>query len=1026
MKKTTLFLLLFYIALYASINEEFRATWVVTWEHSLNGAPIEQQKAHIDKILDNHVDANMNAVLWQARRGGEVYYPSDFEPWGRDLGYTSPGFDPLAYVIEQAHARGLELHVWFNVFANASTQPGTPAAEHPDWICRDRSGHPMTSHRALSPGLAEVRQYLNAVAMEIVRHYDLDGLHLDYVRWNEHYSSNALLKTSHLLPEEQSLDGLVSPQHIQDLVTNQSSRYLYDTEHPYDDGTPAGFDSWEEWWRWSVTEFVRTLHDSIQQAKPWVRLSAAVLGKYNWSSWQAYGTVYQDAALWFNQGFVDQLMPMHYHWYDGDGFYSVLTGGCPACWQQYIQPGIDLGRLYSVGPPSYVLSEKKIWNNHTGIVERCRTVPWVDGFQFFRYGFWQDWRYFSVAASTVFPQKSKIRASGLINSDTPVAPTVHLSMQDSLNWILQVQPGMLPDYDQWFAVYRSYDSDIDVDRDEIIYLQFGSADFLVAETFDGSQDYNGKYYYAATMLDRYWNESVISNAVSSDSLISFPPRIVVTNPAPGDTISVHSSLTLDFSKTMNPESLQVTFAPGKTIDRYEWDSEYKRVRIFLQKAFDFDTEYQVTVHASITDINGKALDANGDAVGGDDFVFSFYTYSADIFPPRLLSAYPKQELPPIDAVFSFVFDEPLNEKSLNDSTILFMQNDQPVESNFAVTVVDDIAVLSIQPVDALENNAACEIELLPGLGDTLGNTTSEKIVNAFVTREEYYSQTDYLDRFWGTGNWERPSYSGSTTGILEPNSGISISQDAYRPALPVPQRKSLRLDYAWDETADNHLIRLYMSGTQPRAVYFDTTWVVQCWLFGDGSNNQFRFCVDDSTKDKGAFHEVSKWITIDWYGWRLIEWRLNDRNSVGSWLGDGVLHGPSMRFDSFQFTHSEGAASTGSVYFDDLRLVKKAALSDVESRPLAAGTPEEWMLYQNYPNPFNPVTQIPFTVAEPGHVELIIYDIRGRQVNVLLSGVVAPGRHTVVFDGSDLASGIYYYRFKAGNQVFTRRMALIK
>ncbi len=528
------------------------------------------------------------------------------------------------------------------------------------------------------------------------------------------------------------------------------------------------------------------------------------------------------------------------------------------------------------------------------------------------------------------------------------------------------------------------------------------------------------------MLDRYWNESAISNMVSSDSLISFPPRIVATNPVPGDTISVHSFLTFEFSKTMAPDSLRIGFFPEQEIDRYEWESDNRSVRVYLQNEFEFNTEYEVTLDAALRDINGKALDGNGDGFGGDDFVFSFYTYNADIFPPRLLSVYPQQELAPIDAVFSFIFDEPLDENSLTDSTISFTQNGQSVDFDFAVTVVDDISVLSLQSNDALENDAACEIELLPGLTDTLGNATLQKIVNAFVTGDDYYSETDYLDRFWGTGNWERPAYSGSTTGIFEPNSGISISQVAYRPALPVPQQKSLRLDYAWDEAADNHLIRLYMSGIQPRSVFFDTTWVLQCWLFGDGGNNQFRFCVDDSTKDKGSFHEVSQWITIDWYGWRLIEWRLNDPESVGSWLGDGILHGPSMRFDSFQFTHPEGAASTGSVYFDDLRLVKKAALSVVESRPPVVETPESWMLLQNYPNPFNPVTRIPFTVAESGQVELVVYDIRGRQVKVLLDGVVAPGHHTVVFDGSDLASGIYYYRFKAGNQIFTRRMALIK
>ena len=119
------------------------------------------------------------------RQSGTAYYDSDYEPWGYYAGYSDPGYDPLQYVIEQAHIRGIEVHAWFNVFSAASTAAGTPAAEHPDWVCRDGNGNPMTSHRALSPGLAAVREYTMDVAMEIVNNYDIDGIHLDYIRWNE-------------------------------------------------------------------------------------------------------------------------------------------------------------------------------------------------------------------------------------------------------------------------------------------------------------------------------------------------------------------------------------------------------------------------------------------------------------------------------------------------------------------------------------------------------------------------------------------------------------------------------------------------------------------------------------------------------------------------------------------------------------------------------------------------------------------------------------------------------------------------
>jgi len=226
-------ILLFHQALFAGDNDEFRATWVITWHHINRYWTAEQNKAQVRRILDNHKKANMNAVLWQARQSGTAYYDSDYEPWGYYAGYSYPGYDPLEYAIEEAHKRGLELHAWFNVFQTSSTYPGTPAAEHPDWICRDRDGYPMTSNRCVSPGLAAVREYTINVAMEIVRKYDIDGLHLDYVRWNEYTNSKQSKEFAKLVEEERLLDGMITNAQIQDLIENKSGRYLFDVEQPY-------------------------------------------------------------------------------------------------------------------------------------------------------------------------------------------------------------------------------------------------------------------------------------------------------------------------------------------------------------------------------------------------------------------------------------------------------------------------------------------------------------------------------------------------------------------------------------------------------------------------------------------------------------------------------------------------------------------------------------------------------------------------------------------------------------------------
>jgi len=518
MKKVLVFFLVFSInpLLFAGSNDEFRATWVITWEQIDPSWPSPNMD-RIWEIMRKHKSANMNAVLWQVRQNGTAYYNSSYEPWGKYLNYIYPGYDPLACAIQEAHAQGLELRAWMNVFECRGAVYGTPAEEHPEWICRDEDGNPMPSDIAsLSPGLAEVRHYLVNVAMEIVRNYDIDGLHLDYVRWDEYFNPKRTKELAELTAE-----GMTPEEEIQELIENKSGRYLYNTLHPYSGGVPEGFESWEEWWRWSVTEFVKTLHDSIQAVKPWVRLSAAALGKYNWSGWQAYGRVFQDAALWFNEGYVDQLMPMHYHWTEPQDFYNMLSGGYQ-CWSPYIQDGVTDGRLYTVGFGSYKFAIQGVWENHPVVVEACRSISWVDGFQFFSYRWWDEHNYWNEAEKTFFNHKTKVRATRLIDSIPPDPPIISLTKIDSLTYEITVTPPVTVTSDHWCAIYRSTDSIIDVDSDGIIDIHFGDSSFTYIDNFDGIQNYNGTYFYAATVFDRYWNESEISNIVQSDSIPSFP------------------------------------------------------------------------------------------------------------------------------------------------------------------------------------------------------------------------------------------------------------------------------------------------------------------------------------------------------------------------------------------------------------------------------------------------------------------------------------------------------------------------
>ena len=923
-------------------NEEFRATWVITWNYSSSSFSVETSQQRIREVLDNHVKANMNSVLFQVRQSGTAYYQSSFEPWGSySPQYTD--YDPLTFAIEEAHKRGLELHAWFNVFQCSSmhvdttalgdTLSAAPAAAHPEWVCRDQSGIAMTESRALSPGIQAVRDYTVDVAMEIVNNYDIDGLHMDYVRWNEYSNSKKSKSYAASIDETRMLDGFITEEQIEDLQKNKGGRYLYDVDHPYSAGIPNDipgetFSSWEDYWRWSVTEFVQTLHDSIQSVKPWARLSTAALGKYRWSGWQGYGTVYQDAALWFNEGYVDQLTPMHYHWTTASGFLDMLTAGDPESWDYYIQPGINAGRLFSVGPGSYILLDNKIWYRHKEIIQACRNIDWVDGFQFFSYGSWNGALYWEEAGETVFKKITKIRNN--VQSGIPTEPTVSLLKNDLLKYEITVTPDAGISENHWFLVYRSEDETISPSDDEIIDIHFGQESYTVADSFPGTQNFDGKYHYAATCLDRYWSESVISNDVISDSIPSYAPIVLKTIPADVDTIPVNTSIIFYFSKSIDTTNfiLNIAFNPQIPLSGFSWTDNNSTVKFLTSGTLNFDTQYTINLQPTLTDVNGKTLDGNADGIPGDGYTITFRTFDVDVSGPVMIASYPdaNTEKFDLDDVISIEFDELVDPETINENTISLINNGNPVTIEAIVNTFENRSILNVKPFSQLISNAVNVLTLSTGITDTLGNALSDEIYIDFTTDNYYYSAKKMVDDFTGGGDWQAPTYSGSTVGVVVMGSEFGLTTANYLPASEFNDaaKKSGYLKYQWDPDKTEFLLREYLSGGSTREVIFETSSILQCFIYGDGSHTLFRFAVDDNYPAELAVnHEVSPWIEIDWIGWRLVEWDLG-AGVNGTWLGDGNLDG-NLRMDSFQLTKTENSAWSGRIFIDNLRLVKRTA-----------------------------------------------------------------------------------------------------
>ncbi|KIG14476.1 putative glycoside hydrolase [Enhygromyxa salina] len=270
-------------------EREFRAVWVATvyninWP-SNSGLDIGAAQAELIDIVETCEAINLNAIVFQVRPESDALYASQLEPWSRYLTGAQggdPGWDPLSFLIEQAHARNIEVHGWINPYRAAASAAASLAQPH---IALQQPAHAHVYNGGLwmDPGAIPVREHVVDVVIDIVDRYDIDGIHLD----------------DYFYPYP---DGSPYPD---DLTWNQ---YLQD----------GGMLALADWRRDNVNDLVEELHDSIYAADPDVRFGIAPFGIYRPGipegivGFDQYAQLYADPLLWFQQGWVDYLAPQLY------------------------------------------------------------------------------------------------------------------------------------------------------------------------------------------------------------------------------------------------------------------------------------------------------------------------------------------------------------------------------------------------------------------------------------------------------------------------------------------------------------------------------------------------------------------------------------------------------------------------------------------------------------------------------------------------------------------------------------------
>ncbi|MDB4948300.1 MAG: hypothetical protein JWM27_949 [Gemmatimonadetes bacterium] len=281
------------------VRREFRAAWVasvanIDWPSRPGLAP-ERQRAEMVAILDSAAALHLNAVVLQVRPAADALYPSALEPWseyltGEQGKAPDPAYDPLLFAVQEAHRRGLELHAWFNPYrASHPTEKSPVVASH---IART---HPEVvkqygKYLWMDPGERLVQDRSMAVILDVVRRYDVDGVHIDDYFYP--------------YPEKDSAGARV------DFPDGPSwTRYVQGGGRlPRDD-----------WRRENVNLFIRRMYREVKAAKPWVKVGISPFGIWRprnpeqiVTSFDQYADLYADARLWMREGWADYFSPQLY------------------------------------------------------------------------------------------------------------------------------------------------------------------------------------------------------------------------------------------------------------------------------------------------------------------------------------------------------------------------------------------------------------------------------------------------------------------------------------------------------------------------------------------------------------------------------------------------------------------------------------------------------------------------------------------------------------------------------------------
>ncbi|MEC0259257.1 family 10 glycosylhydrolase [Paenibacillus lautus] len=502
-------------SLYITVNKasehpkaELRAAWIATVDNidwpAKGVTDPDQQKQQFISLLDQLEDAGMNAVIMQIKPTADAFYPSNYGPWSEWLTGVQgkdPGYDPLAFLLEEVHKRNMEFHAWFNPYrislqGDVNKLVAThPARQHPEWV--EEYGGKLY----FNPGIPEAQQFIIDGIMEVVRNYDIDAVHFD----------------DYFYPYP--VTGVDFPD------TDTFNQYK------------GSFTNKGDWRRSNVNQFIQNVNGAIKAEKSYVKFGISPFGIWkNKSSdptgsetngLESYNAIYADSKKWVEEEWIDYITPQIY-WNIG---YSAAAYDKLIDWWSGIVSGKNV-HLYS-GQAVYKIGSNTDWSNPEEMPNQIhynRNFEEVRGSMYFSSKWFKDnaLGFTDRLKNDLYRYPALIPAMPWIDSEAPNAPKKpkadHEQDGVKLSW-------RSTDDETYYAVYRFDGRGTGSVQDPSHLLgtlrkTAGTTQAFVDHTVVKGQTYT----YVVTAVDRLHNESTASKPVTVKVKQSGKPGKPPVNP----------------------------------------------------------------------------------------------------------------------------------------------------------------------------------------------------------------------------------------------------------------------------------------------------------------------------------------------------------------------------------------------------------------------------------------------------------------------------------------------------------------